>query len=127
MTDTPSPSAVVQAVIAGLAAGDMEASLRLIAPDSLDQGRRSSREDWRRKWEAMRAGCPDMEVTTEHSVENGEWVANRHTLCGTHTGDFFGAAPTGLRFEINGVDMVRVVDGRIVEHWAYAAPLPSGG
>ena len=126
VTDAKGPAAVVQAIIAGRDADDMDASLRLIAPESLDQGRRVTREDWRRKWELMRAGCPDMEVITEHSVQNGEWVANRYTIRGTHTGDFFGAAPTGKRFEINGIDMVRVVDGLLVEHWAYAAPLPNG-
>jgi predicted ester cyclase len=65
-------------------------------------------------------------VTTEHSVENGEWVANRYTIRGTHTGDFFGQAPTGERFEIRGMDMVRVRDGQVIEHWAFAEPLPNG-
>jgi predicted ester cyclase len=126
MTNASGPAAVVRSIIAARAAGDLDASLRLVAPESLDQGQRVTREDWRRKWEHMHAGCPDLEVTTEHSVENGEWVANRYTIRGTHTGDFFGAAPTGKRFEITGVDMVRVVDGLLVEHWAYAAPLPTG-
>jgi len=127
MTEATGPAAVVQAIIAGRDTGDVEASLRFIAPESLDQGRRVTREDWRRKWEQMNADCPDMEVITEHSVESGEWVADRYTIRGTHTGDFFGAAPTGERFEISGIDMVRVVDGLLVEHWAFAAPLPNGG
>jgi predicted ester cyclase len=50
-------------------------------------------------------------------------VANRYTIRGTHTGDFFGQPPTGERFEIKGMDMVRVQDGRLVEHWAFAEPL----
>ncbi|NUT42952.1 MAG: SnoaL-like domain-containing protein [Thermoactinospora sp.] len=116
---------MVRAIIAARENDDLDESLRHIAPDSLDQGSRVSREDWRRKWEHMRAGCPDMEVTTEHSVENGEWVANRYTIRGTHTGDFFGQPPTGERFEIRGMDMVRVRDGRLVEHWAFAEPLPN--
>ncbi|NUP81878.1 MAG: SnoaL-like domain-containing protein [Nonomuraea sp.] len=122
---TEGPAAVVRAIIAARENDDLDESLRHIAPDSLDQGSRVSREDWRRKWEHMRAGCPDMEVTTEHSVENGEWVANRYTIRGTHTGDFFGQPPTGERFEIRGMDMVRVRDGRLIEHWAFAEPLPN--
>lgn len=124
MSDARGPAAVVQAIIAAREANDLETSLRYVATDSLDQGKRVTHEDWRNKWEYMRAGCPDMEVITEHSVENGEWVANRYTIRGTHTGDFFGAAPTGRRFETHGIDMVRVVDGLLIEHWAYAAPLP---
>jgi predicted ester cyclase len=123
---TEGPAAVVRAIIEAHEGNDLDASLRYIAPESLDQGRRVGREDWRRKWEYMRAGCPDMEVITEHSVENGEWVANRYTIRGTHTGDLFGQAPTGERFEIRGMDMVRVRDGRLIEHWAFAEPLPNG-
>ena len=114
-------------VLGARAADDLEAGLRLIAPESLDQGDRVTREDWRRTWRHLRTGCPDLEVTTEHSVENGERVTNRHTIRGTHTGDFFGAPPTGRRFEITGIDVVRVVDGLLVEHWACAAPLPADG
>jgi predicted ester cyclase len=124
MSDVMGPAAVVRAIVAGRESGDVESSLRFIAPDSLDQGSRASREDWRRKWEAMTAGCPDMAVVTEQSVENGEWVSNRYTISGTHTGSFFGQPPTGERFEIRGMDMVRVRDGQLIEHWAFAEPLP---
>ncbi|HVV12636.1 ester cyclase [Amycolatopsis sp.] len=126
MTEVLRPAAVARAIIAARDSDDLDTSLRFIAPESLDQGVRAGRDDWRRKWEAMRAGCPDMEVVTEHSVENGEWVANRYTIRGTHTGDFFGQPPTGERFEIHGLDMVRVRDGQLVEHWAFAEPLPGG-
>jgi predicted ester cyclase len=124
MTDVPGPAAVVRAIVAAREEDDLEAGLRAIAPESLDQGNRATREDWRRKWQQMRAGCPDMEVTAEHSVQDGEWVAHRYTIRGTHTGDFFGQPPTGKRFEINGMDMVRVRDGQLIEHWAFAEPLP---
>ncbi|MCF2533558.1 ester cyclase [Yinghuangia soli] len=123
MSDTPAPAAIVRAIIEAREAGDLDACLAYIAPESLDQGQRVTREDWRRKWEAMAAGCPDMQVTTEHTIENGDWVAHRYTIRGTHTGDFFGAPPTGKRFEVGGFDMVRVHDGRLVEHWAVAEPL----
>jgi predicted ester cyclase len=125
MTDMPGPAAVVRAIVAARQENDLEAALCLIAPESLDQGRRATREDWRRKWEHMRVGCPDMEAITEHSVENGEWVANRYTIRGTHTGNFFGQPPTGERFETRGMDMVLVRDGQLIEHWAFAEPLPA--
>lgn len=127
MTDVKGPAAVVQAIIGSRDTDDPEGGLRWLAPNTLDQGRPATREDWRDKWAAMRAACPDLEVITEQSVESGEWVANRYTIRGTHTRDLFGAAPTGERFEIGGIDMVRVVDGLLVEHWGYTAPLPSGG
>jgi predicted ester cyclase len=119
------PAAVLKAMGAARRQGDYEAALRYIAPESLNHGSRATREDWRRSWEQMRAGCPDMEMITEHSVENGEWVANRYTIRGTHAGDLFGQPPTGEGFEIRGMDMVRVRDGQLIEHWAIAQPLPA--
>lgn len=126
MSEVTGPAAVVRAIVAARQDNDLDAGLRLIAAESLDQGKPATREDWRRKWEQMLAGCPDLEVITERSVQNGEWVASRYTIRGTHTGDFFGQPPTGERFEIGGIDMVRVRDGELVEHWAFAGPLSAG-
>lgn len=126
MTDVMGPAAVMRAILTAQKEGDLEAALRFIASDSLDQGRRATREDWRRKWQLMQAGSPDMVVTTERSLENGEWIANRYTIHGTHTGDLFGQPPTGRRFQTRGMDMVRVRDGQLIEHWAFAEPLSGG-
>jgi predicted ester cyclase len=122
MADVMGSAAVVRAIIEAREAGDLDACLDLVAADSLDQGHRATRDDWRRKWELMRVGSPDMRITTEHSVESGEWVANRYTVRGTHTGDFFGQPPTGKPFEVNGIDMVRVRNGQVTEHWVVADP-----
>jgi predicted ester cyclase len=123
MTDVLGPKAVLRAMGAARRENDLEAALSFIAPESLDQGQPVTREDWRRKWEQMQAGSPDMEVTTEHSLEDGEWIAHRYTIRGTHKADLFGQPPTGERFEVRGMDMVRVRDGQILEHWAIAEPL----
>ncbi|MDI2130057.1 ester cyclase [Yinghuangia seranimata] len=119
---TSSPTEVVRAINALRAAGDFDAALALIAPVSLDQGVECDRAQWRRKWAGIVAGVPDFTVTTVRSVEDGEWVANHYTVSGTHTGDFFGRPPTGERFEVTGMDMVRVVSGQLVEHWVVAEP-----
>jgi predicted ester cyclase len=123
MTHAHGPAAVLRAMNAALQGNDLEAAVALIAADSIDQGKPATREDWRRKWEQMRAGCPDLEVTTEHRMEDGDWVAHRYTIRGTHTGDLFGQPPTGQRFEVRGMDMVRVRDGQLIEHWAFAESL----
>jgi len=100
-----------------------ELALTQNAQDLLDQGERVTRDDWRRKWESMRDACPDLEIVTEQSVTEGEWIAHRYLLRGTHTGDFLGQPPTGAPFEVHGLDMVRVRDGQLVEHWAFAGSL----
>ena len=119
---SPSPAEVVRAINTLRATGDFDAALRHIAPRSLDQGVECDRAQWRGKWEGIVAGAPDFAVTTLRTVENGEWVANHYRITGTHTGDFFGRPPTGRRFEVTGMDMVRVVDGHLVEHWVVAEP-----
>lgn len=50
----------------------------------------------------------------------GDMVATRLTLHGIHVGPFMGAAPTGLEFNIGALMMDRVVEDKIVEHWANA-------
>lgn len=116
------PAQVVREINELRAAGDFDAALLRIAPRSLDQGVESGREQWRGKWEAIVAGVPDFAVSTLRSVEDGEWVAHHYRISGTHTGDFFGRPPTGRRFEVAGMDMVRVVGGAVVEHWVVAEP-----
>ncbi len=123
MTDVPGPAAVLRAMGRARGRGDFEAALLFIAPESLDQGERVTREDWRRKWASMRNASPDLEIVTEQSVAEGEWVARRYLLRGTHTGDLFGQPPTGASFEARGLDMVRVRDGQLVEHWAFAGSM----
>jgi predicted ester cyclase len=123
MTDVLGPAAVVSALGAARQLGDGSAALDLIAPESLDQGRLVTREDWRRKWELMSSASPDMAVTTEHTMEDGEWVAHRYTITGTQAGDLFGQPATGQRFEVVGLDMLRVRDGQVVEHWAVAGSI----
>jgi predicted ester cyclase len=116
------PTETVLAINDARAAGDFDAAVFRIAPRSLDQGREVGRDDWLVKWRAILAGVPDFAVTPLHSVENGEWVSTRYRITGTHTGDFFGQPPTGKAFEVSGMDMVRVVDGLLVEHWFYSEP-----
>ncbi|MEV8515140.1 ester cyclase [Dactylosporangium sp. NPDC051484] len=116
------PAETVRAINEAWAAGDFETAVGHIAPHSLDQGQEVSREDWLAKWRGIVAGVPDFAMTSLHSIESGEWVAHRYRFTGTHTGDFFGQPPTGKTFEVSGMEMVRVVDGLLVEHWVYAEP-----
>lgn len=73
-------------------------------------------------WEAfMRAfttAFPDARITVDGAVSEGDTVASRWTITGTHRGDFQGVPPTGRPITMPGVDFSRVVDGRIAEHWA---------
>ncbi len=50
-------------------------------------------------------------------VAEGDRVAVRWTQSGTHVADFLGIPATGRRFTIAGIDIYRLHDGRLAEHW----------
>ena len=66
----------------------------------------------------FRSAFPDIHVTIEAMVAEGDLVMHRQTMRGTHRGDFFGIAPTGRSVEMTGIHMWRFADGKIIEHHA---------
>jgi len=66
---------------------------------------------------ALRAAFPDLGVAEVDGVREGEKVAFRWMMGGTHRGEFLGIAPTGKRIEAMGMDIVHTSGGEIVEHW----------
>ena len=64
----------------------------------------------------VRQTYPDLHLTVEQQLAEGEWVVSRVTMCGTHLGEWQGIQPTGRRIEVTAVNIDRVVDGRLVEH-----------
>jgi predicted ester cyclase len=64
----------------------------------------------------VHAATPDMTFTIEDSVEKGDTIWVRVRAKGTATGPFFGP-PTHRPVEITVIDILRIVDGRIFEHW----------
>jgi steroid delta-isomerase-like uncharacterized protein len=71
----------------------------------------------------FRKAFPDLKVQVEDLVAEGDKVVARVRLTGTHKGDFHGAPPTGKSFSIEFVDVIRLVDGKFVEHWGVADEL----
>ena len=60
---------------------------------------------------------PDSHVTIDDMVAEGDRVVTKKTFTGTHTGDFAGIPATGKTVTLQYVDIMRVREGRIVEHW----------
>ncbi len=67
-----------------------------------------------------REGFPDLTIAVEDVMAEGDKVTARVTMRGTHSGEFQGIAPTGKRVEVKAIDMFRIEDGKIVEHWGHA-------
>jgi predicted ester cyclase len=64
-------------------------------------------------WEAF----PDARLTVEDLVVEGDRAALRYRLQGTHRGPYLGVAPTGVGFDVEGLTLLRLADGRVVEEW----------
>lgn len=65
----------------------------------------------------FRIGFPDLRSHEDALIGDGDLVTLRWTITGTHTGTFFGVAPTGRSIQVSGMDILRVADGKLVEHW----------
>jgi steroid delta-isomerase-like uncharacterized protein len=60
---------------------------------------------------------PDFLAEIHEQVAEGDLVVTRKTFHGTHRGDLMGIPPTGRPVAFDVIDIVRMRDGQIVEHW----------
>jgi predicted ester cyclase len=65
----------------------------------------------------MRHAFPDLTSHEDVILADHDQVVIRWTIRGTHTGGFLGRAPTGRAIEVSGMDILRVAEGKFVEHW----------
>lgn len=123
----PAPDPAALAVLRrifdeGFATGDGSVVDELCSPDLVEHqfgmvGRGAEALDHLREAMAqVHAAIPDIEFTIEDAVQRGDTLWARVTGRGTATGPFFGP-PSGRPVEITVIDVLRVVDDRIVEHW----------
>jgi steroid delta-isomerase-like uncharacterized protein len=60
---------------------------------------------------------PDLQAIIHDQVADEDKVVTRKTLRGTHQGDLMGIPPTGKTVDIEVIDILRVKDGKITDHW----------
>jgi len=65
----------------------------------------------------FRTAFPDIQFTIEDMIAEGDKVVSRLTIRATHKGEFMGIPPTGKQASITGIDIVRIVGGKMVERW----------
>jgi len=103
-------------------AGNIDAIDELCSPEfvnhSAPPGVPSNREGVKQVTAMFRQAFPDSYFTVEDMVAEGDKVATRKTFHGTHQGEFMGIPPTGQQVSIGLIDIVRIVDGKVVEHWS---------
>jgi steroid delta-isomerase-like uncharacterized protein len=113
---------VVHRVIELLNVGDLDGAERFIAPDAVNHAAPADAErgpaGFRPAWEELRTAFPDWTFRIDDSALDGDVVFNRYTNTGTQRGAFAGHPAKDRSFTALGLDMVKVRDGQVVEHWA---------
>jgi steroid delta-isomerase-like uncharacterized protein len=71
----------------------------------------------------VRQAFPDMEITLEDQIAEGDKVVTRFTSRGTHQGELWGIPATGKEVEVTSISMDRIEGGKIAEHWTHADQL----
>jgi predicted ester cyclase len=111
-----------RAIDEGWNQGNLEVIDELFAPDFVEHqpGIAPGREGVKGSIRALRAAFPDLHLAVEDAAATGDRVWLRLHGTGTHDGPFMGLPATGRRIDITVIDVVRVADGRLVEHWGVA-------
>lgn len=65
----------------------------------------------------FRDAFPDLKVTTDAVIVEGDEVWVQSTTTGTHKGEFMGIPATGKKVSVLGFDRVKTKDGKAIEHW----------
>jgi len=76
-----------------------------------------ARESEKKRATLYRTAFPDLRLTIEDIIAEGETVMARWSCRGTHRGDLSGIAPTGKHFTISGVSIACFANGKMVEGW----------
>ncbi|MEP7076737.1 MAG: ester cyclase [Acidobacteriota bacterium] len=74
-------------------------------------------EDFKKFHRTFVGAFPDLNVTVEDVIVDGDKIAARCRVKGTHLGDDLGLPPTGKPVDFSGMTIVRVVDDKIVDAW----------
>jgi steroid delta-isomerase-like uncharacterized protein len=102
--------------------GNLEVSDELIAPNYIFHDPASpeevrSPEGFKHFASTFRRAFPDLQVTIEDQIAEGEKVVTRYTARGTHQGELMGLPASGKRVTIVGASVTRASGGKLAETW----------
>jgi steroid delta-isomerase-like uncharacterized protein len=105
----------------GFNAGSMDALDEVFAPDFVnhDPGNPAVRdlEGLKESVRMLHQAFPDVHTSIDALLTDGDCVIKRFTLRGTQQGEFNGIPPTGKQITLEGIDIMRVSEGKIQEIW----------
>jgi predicted ester cyclase len=116
---TEQEQVLTRIVLEAFGAGELDLLDDLVAEQVVEHqyGLPSDREGLKRAIAGLRQAFPDLSYTVIGTTFDGDRVWGHFRARGTNLGPFQGREPTGLAMEIDVIDVARVEDGRLVEHW----------
>jgi predicted ester cyclase len=113
---------LVRRILAEVRDGWTQAAIdQFFAPDYrrhlTPTGPHLTREEQRERASRLRVAFPDADAALEDIVAEGDRVAYRLTIRGTHRGSFLGVAPTTRRVVVSLFAIVRIENGKLAEEW----------
>lgn len=104
--------------------GNFDAFEELFSDDFVDHtpqpGRTPDKDGARQLYRILRAAFPDFHAVIHWQTSDGELVTTYKTYHGTHKEAFLGVPATGRKIQFETVDVMRVHNGKIAEHWGVA-------
>ena len=101
--------------------GDLQAADDVLAEDFIEHnpvpGQAPGREGHKQVLQLWRTAFRDLTLTVDDVFAVGDRAALRWTARGTHAADLMGMPATGREVTLTGIDILRIVDGKIVERW----------
>ncbi len=107
--------------------GEVERADELVADDFVEHnpapGQGSGLEGFKQVVAMLHSAFPDLVITIDELIAEGDLVSVRLTARGTHGAPFQGIQPTGKRVEWGGISMIRIAGNKVVERWFHADSL----
>jgi steroid delta-isomerase-like uncharacterized protein len=102
--------------------GNLDAIDEIVADDIVEHeegfpGQPSGKEGVKFFVNTLREAFPDIKASVGNTLADGNLAAGEATITGTHKGDFMGVPASDKSFEVSSVDIIRVEDGKVAEHW----------
>ncbi len=101
--------------------GDVDRADELLAEDMVEHeefpGLDPGREGFKQFVRTFRSAFPDLRFEIEDMIAEGDRVAARVTMTGTHEGEFMGMPATGKQIRVSSIDIGRFENGKGAEHW----------
>ncbi|REJ76058.1 MAG: ester cyclase [Acidobacteria bacterium] len=94
----------------------------LVAEDSVENdpfpGVGQGRKGFKQFWKMFEASFPDYRISIEDIIAEGDKVVLRIRVKADYTGEpFIGTVPTGREIEFESIDILRIENGVVTEHW----------